>query len=166
MVHVPEILFVDDNLGDSELVEEAFRQYEVEARFRKVETGREALAVLREAAEHGHPLPDLVLLDVNLPQMSGHEVLREIRSDPALRDVEVVMLSASDRRRDIEESEALHAASYVIKPSNWDEYLVLVRSFQQRLKKREAESSDTAPTPEPLRRPGTLKGLEPELEES
>jgi CheY-like chemotaxis protein len=152
--HVPEILFVDDNPGDSDLVEEAFRQYEVEARFRKVDSGQKALDVLRDAAEAGHPLPDLVLLDVNLPVMSGHQVLSEIRSDPRLRDVEVVMLSASDRRKDIEESERLHATSYVIKPTEWDEYLVLVRSFQQRLKQREAE-----PEPPPLEPPPVLKAL-------
>jgi two-component system response regulator len=156
--HVPEILFVDDNPGDSELVEEAFRQYAVEARFRKVEDGQKALEVLRGAAEAGNPLPDLVLLDVNLPVKSGHEVLREIRADPKLRDVEVVMLSASERRRDIEESERLHAASYVIKPSDWDEYLVMVRSFQQRLKKKEAEANALAP-------PQPLKALEQEPEE-
>src|SRR5262245_29298641 len=127
MAHVPEILVVDDNPADCELVEEAFRHYEVEARFRRVEDGPRALELLHGAVRTGDALPDLVLLDVNLPSMSGHEVLRQLRSNPALRDLEVVMLSSSERRRDIEQSEALRAVSYVIKPRDWDEYLVLVR---------------------------------------
>lgn len=152
---IPEILFIDDNPADSDLVEEAFRQYEVPARFDKVTSGARALAQLRAAADDGRPLPDLVLLDVNLPLMDGHEILRAIRADPRLRDLQVVMLSSSDRRGDIEHAEALDAASYVIKPSNWDEYLVLVRGFQQRLKRREAETEA-----DPLAPPDDLRALQ------
>jgi two-component system, chemotaxis family, response regulator Rcp1 len=148
---LPEILFVDDNPGDSELVEEAFRQYDVPVRFHKVETGAQALGYLSERASSGEPLPDLVLLDVNLPAMNGHEVLQRIRSDPALADITVVMLSSSERRRDIEASERLEADSYLIKPANWDEYVVLVRSFEQRVaSKRE----------QPLQQPPRLSGLD------
>jgi CheY-like chemotaxis protein len=160
MGSVPEILFVDDNPGDSELIEEAFRQYDVPARFHKVGTGARALDFLHETVRDGAPLPDLVLLDVNLPVMSGHEVLRAIRADPALKDLEVVMISSSERRRDIEASEALEASSYLIKPANWDEYLVLVRAFEQRLKQR-----DTRREPGPLDPPPPLKGLQPGADE-
>jgi CheY-like chemotaxis protein len=161
----PEILFVDDNPADCELVEEAFRQYEVAARFTKIDSGPKALADLRGRAAAGRSLPELVLLDVNLPVMDGHEVLRQIRSDASLGELQVVMLSSSDRRRDIERSEQLHATSYVIKPSNWDEYLVLVRSFEQRLKRKEAHALHVpaeAPgdEPSPLTPPSTLPGLD------
>ena len=138
---LPEILFVDDNPAESELVEEAFRQYEMAVTVRKVDTGPKALAYLRETAASGGRLPDLVLLDLNLPLISGHEVLKTIRADPLLKDLQVVILSSSDRRHDIEKSEALQATAYVIKPTHWDEYLVLVRSFQQRLKQRHHPTS-------------------------
>jgi len=133
---VPEILFVDDNPSESELVEEAFRHYQMPVSLRKVDTGPKALAYLHSTLEAGGKLPDLVLLDLNLPLLSGHEVLQSIRADARLKDLPVVILSSSDRRHDIERSEALGATSYVIKPTHWDEYLVLVRSFQQRLKQR------------------------------
>ncbi len=148
--HLPEILFVDDNPGDSELVEEAFKQYEVPVRFHKVDSGAKALEFLSQRAASGEALPDLVLLDVNLPAMNGHQVLQRIRADPALAEVSVVMLSSSERRKDIEASEALKAESYVIKPTNWDEYLVLVRSFEQRM---------AAKREHPLQTPPTLPGL-------
>ncbi len=154
MDDLPEIMFVDDNPGDSELVQEAFRQYEVKARFTLIDNGNKALALLTSRLESGEPLPALVLLDVNLPVKSGHDVLRDIRLDPRMHDLQVIMLSSSERRKDIERSEQLQATSYVIKPSNWDEYLVLVRSFEQRIKRRELPI-ETSVTPPPA-----LPGLE------
>ncbi|MBA2481938.1 MAG: response regulator [Planctomycetes bacterium] len=151
MDQVPEILFVDDNPGDSELVEEAFRQYEVPVRFHKVSTGPQALAFLSQRSGSGEALPDLVLLDVNLPAMNGHQVLERIRADPALADIAVIMLSTSELPRDIAASERLKADSYVIKPVNWDEYLVLVRSFEQRI---------AAKREQPLQAPPKLPGLD------
>lgn len=154
---LPTVLFVDDNPGDIELVAEAFRQYGVPVRFRACATGQEALQLLHTAVAQGEPLPAMVLLDVNLPVLSGHEVLARIRGDPALAALPVVMLSSSDRRIDIERSEALAATSYVIKPTHWDEYVVLVRAFEQRLRQQQEPPQHVA---SPLTPPPLLPGLQ------
>ena len=158
---LPTVLFVDDNPGDIELVAEAFRQYGVPVRFLSCATGQEALRLLGDAVAQGQPLPAMVLLDVNLPVLSGHEVLARIRADPALAALPVVMISSSDRRIDIERSEALAATSYVIKPMHWDEYVVLVRAFEQRLRQQQQPQQAAL---SPLTPPPLLPGLQDEDE--
>jgi len=124
------ILVVDDNAGDARLTLEALREAAVGAEVAAVPDGEEALAYLRgEGAHAGAPRPDLVLLDLNLPRRDGREVLAEIKSDPALHAIPVIVLSTSAAPHDVSESYANHANAYLVKPIGLDEFTQLVRSI-------------------------------------
>ena len=112
-----EVLLVEDNPGDVRLTQEALKDEAAINNIMVVEDGEQALAFLRREGEHGDARrPDLILLDLNLPKMDGREVLAEIKSDPDLKRVPVVVLTTSQAERDILESYNLHANSYITKP--------------------------------------------------
>ena len=112
-----EILLVEDNPGDVRLTREALKEGAVASNLRVAEDGEAAMACLRRLNGCAHAsLPDLVLLDLNLPRKGGHEVLAEIRSDPQLRNLFVVVLSMSKAERDIHRAYDLSADCYVVKP--------------------------------------------------
>ena len=113
-----EILLVEDNPGDVLLARKALKRSAVEASLRVVRDGREAVQYLRQQGPYSDAArPDLVLLDINLPGWSGHDVLRQIKTDESLRAIPVVMMSSSDQPKDIRESYANHANSYITKPA-------------------------------------------------
>ncbi|MBN1551119.1 response regulator, partial [bacterium] len=100
-----EILLVEDNPGDVRLTQEAFRQSKISNRLHIVNDGLEALAYLRrEGRFRNAPVPDLILLDLNLPRKEGREVLEEIKQDITLRHIPVVVLTISDADNDILET--------------------------------------------------------------
>ena len=116
-----EILLVEDNPGDVRLTQEALKETKKPHRLSVVRDGIEALAFLRKEGEYrGAANPALVLLDLNLPRKDGREVLGEMRRDPALRDIPVIVLTASQADRDMLESGNLNA-NYINKPPAADE---------------------------------------------
>jgi two-component system, chemotaxis family, response regulator Rcp1 len=126
-----EILMVEDNPGDVRLTVEALKEAKVRNNLHTVEDGVEALAFLRREGRYADvPRPDLVLLDLNLPKMNGREVLAEIKEDPDLRRIPVVILTVSQAEQDIVKSYNLHANCYITKPVDLDQFLEVVKSIE------------------------------------
>jgi two-component system, chemotaxis family, response regulator Rcp1 len=125
------ILLVEDNPADMRLVREALAEGAVRAQLHWVASGEAALAFLRRQGEFADkPTPDLVLLDLNLPGLHGHEVLREIKSDPALLSIPVLILTSSSARRDVIEAYGAHANAYLVKPDDYAHFLGVVDSIR------------------------------------
>jgi two-component system, chemotaxis family, response regulator Rcp1 len=125
------IFLVDDNPADVRLTIEAMKDVEVFTRLDVARDGEEALAMLRDAVAGVRvPVPDLILLDLNLPKKDGREVLAEIKVDPCLRRIPVVVLTTSQAEEDVLRSYDLHANCYVIKPLDFDRYVDVVRSIE------------------------------------
>jgi CheY-like chemotaxis protein len=126
-----EILLVEDNPGDVRLTVEALRDAKVRNTLHVARDGEQAMRFLRREQEHASaPRPDLVLLDLNLPRKDGREVLAEIKQDPGLRCIPVVVLTSSEAEQDILRAYDLHANSYVTKPVKLEQFLSVVRSIQ------------------------------------
>ncbi len=125
-----EILMVEDDPDDRALTERGLARARLANRVTWKQTGEEALAYLRTAAAAGE-LPGLVLLDLNLPGMHGREVLAEMRRDPALTQMPVVVLTSSDSEADIDAAYSLHANCYVTKPVNLQQFLRVVEAIDE-----------------------------------
>lgn len=126
------ILLVEDNPGDARLTMEAFGVNGAPDRVRHVVDGVEALAFLRREGGHGKaPRPDLIVLDLNLPRLSGREVLAVIKADAALRCIPVVVLTTSQAEEDVLAAYNLHANCYVAKPPDLDSLLLAIRSIEE-----------------------------------
>ncbi len=125
-----EILMVEDNPGDVRLTREAFAYAGISGRLNVVHDGVEALAYLRretpflEAAR-----PDLILLDLNLPRKDGREVLAEIKADPLLKRIPVVVLTSSQAEEDVLRAYSLCANCYIPKPVLFDQFLRTIQSI-------------------------------------
>jgi len=127
-----EILMVEDNPGDVRLTREALKGGKVWNQLHVVEDGVAALDFLHRRAPHADaPRPDLILLDLNLPRVDGREVLQEIKSDPELRRIPVVVLTTSQADEDIVRSYNLHANAYVTKPVDFDRFIAAVRQIDE-----------------------------------
>jgi chemotaxis family two-component system response regulator Rcp1 len=125
------ILLVEDNPGDARLTQEALDEGKLINDLQVVTDGVEALACLRREGRYAHQeLPDLILLDLNLPKKDGREVLEEIKKDPVLRRIPVVVLTTSKAERDILRTYDLHANCYIIKPVDLDQFLAVARSIE------------------------------------
>jgi two-component system, chemotaxis family, response regulator Rcp1 len=126
-----EILLVEDNPGDVELTREAFYEGKIGNRLSVAKDGVEALAMLRKEGIHrDSPRPDIVLLDLNLPRKGGLEVLAELKDDPDLRSIPVVILTTSLSEEDIARSYHAHANCYISKPVDFDKFMAVVRSLE------------------------------------
>ena len=128
-----DILMVEDNPGDVELTRLALSRAKIALRdgLSVVDNGEDAMRFLRkEGAFSKAPSPDLVLLDLNLPGKSGREVLDEIKKDPELRIIPVVILTSSEAEADIVRSYKLHANAYVRKPLDLDQLNIIVQAIQ------------------------------------
>jgi two-component system, chemotaxis family, response regulator Rcp1 len=126
-----EILLVEDSPGDVDLTVEALSESGARCRVSVAADGVEAMQFLRrEGRFAGAPVPALILLDMNLPKKSGREVLAEVKSDPKLRHIPVVILTTSRAERDVLDAYALHANCYITKPVDLDRFLAVVRSIQ------------------------------------
>lgn len=121
------ILLVEDNADDEQLTLRAMRQSEVPNIILVARDGAEALDHLFGA--HGGRLPDLILLDLKLPKVSGLEVLQKLRTSEKTRSLPVVVLTSSDEEKDIIESYSLGANSYIRKPVDFDEFIDAVRQL-------------------------------------
>jgi CheY-like chemotaxis protein len=132
MKQVPiHILMVEDNEGDVLLAKEALKRAKVANTVTVVCDGVEALAYLKKQGKHADaPRPDLILLDLNLPRVDGRQVLAEIKPDPDLRQIPVVVLTSSAAEQDIARAYDLHANCYVVKPVDFDSLLQVVKSIE------------------------------------
>ena len=126
-----EILLVEDNPGDVRLAKEALREGDVNNNLHVASDGEEALRFLRRENGYGDAVrPDLILLDLNLPKLDGREVLAEIKADPTLRRIPVVVLTTSDADNDIARSYDLHANCYLPTPVDIEQFIVLIKSIE------------------------------------
>ena len=128
-----QVFMVDDNPDDIELTLEAFREIKSEYGFSfdVAQDGVEAMAYLRrEGAFAERPTPDLILLDLNMPRMNGFEVLEELKKDPELENIPVVVLSISQNKDDMARVKDLNASSYIVKPMNIEDYISVVKKIE------------------------------------
>jgi CheY-like chemotaxis protein len=126
-----EILLVEDNPGDVRLTVEALQEAKVLNNLNVAGDGMEAMAFLRREGPHADaPRPELILLDLNLPKKDGREVLSEIKEDPDLRRIPVVVLTTSKAESDIIKTYNLHANCYITKPVELDQFLEIVKSIE------------------------------------
>ena len=126
-----DILLVEDSPGDVRLTQEAFRDAKIANILHVVTDGDLALAFLHKTGAFVDAVrPNLILLDLNLPKKDGREVLAEIKSDPGLRRIPVVVLTTSNAERDILEAYGNHANCYITKPIHLDQFVHVVRSIE------------------------------------
>ncbi|AFZ72279.1 response regulator [Natronobacterium gregoryi] len=126
-----QLLLVEDNPGDVRLTEEAFGQGRSENDLHVVSDGGEALDFLTRQDEYADaPRPDLILLDLNLPRTGGEEVLKELKDDPELRPIPVIVLTSSQTEEDITRSYERHANAFLTKPVDPDEFIETIRAFE------------------------------------
>lgn len=123
------ILLVEDNEGDIFLTTEALEESKIINEISVVKDGQEALDFIFKS-EHTD-LPDLILLDVNLPKKNGHEVLKELKTHPVFKKIPVIMLTTSSSRRDIDQSYENHANCFITKPVEVSDFLEAVNSIEQ-----------------------------------
>ena len=126
------VLLVEDNHGDVILTKRAFKDARIANEMTVATTGEEALRMLQQDGEYvAIALPDLVLLDLNLPVMSGQDVLQAVKGDARLKHIPVVILSSSHAERDVVRSYNLHANGYVVKPVNLGNFSEVARKLEQ-----------------------------------
>ncbi|MFJ2645249.1 response regulator [Streptomyces sp. NPDC087420] len=126
------VLLVEDDPGDELMTREAFEDNKIRNALHVVRDGEEALDFLyRRGAYVDAPRPDLVLLDLNLPKYDGRQVLEQIKTDPELALIPVVVLTTSSAEEDILRSYKLHANAYVTKPVDIDQFIAAVRQIDQ-----------------------------------
>ena len=127
-----EILLVEDNPGDVRLTREALKDGKVQNRLHVVVDGVEAMAFLRREGKYADsPRPDVILLDLNLPRKNGREVLAEVKSDPELMRIPVVVLTTSVDEQDVLRAYEYHANCYITKPVDLEQFLTVIRSIEE-----------------------------------
>jgi chemotaxis family two-component system response regulator Rcp1 len=127
-----EILLVDDNPGDVALTKVALRDAKIMNEVHVANDGAEALAYLkRQGMFRGAARPDLVLLDLKMPKVDGYQVLAEMKADPELRRIPVVVMSSSSAEKDLARAYDAQISAYLIKPSNFDEYFNAIRAVKE-----------------------------------
>jgi len=125
-----EILLVEDNEDDIILTREAFEENRLANKLNVVKTGMDAIKYLKKEEPFSDAVkPNIILLDLNLPEMSGIEVLQNIKNEDNLKDIPVVILTTSNLEQDIIKSYKLHASCYINKPVNLDEFFELIKVF-------------------------------------
>jgi len=129
-MHECEILLIEDNPADVLLIREAFKEVRLRNRISVAGDGEQALQYLQKQAPFADVgRPDLILLDLHLPKRSGREVLAEIKNDPDLAEIPVIILTTSSEDEDIHQAYRLHANCYLTKPVDIDSFLTLVRGI-------------------------------------
>jgi two-component system, chemotaxis family, response regulator Rcp1 len=130
MKTTPEVLLVDDNPADIDLTSEVLAKSKRHFRVHTVADGAEAIAFLRRQGKYTQaPSPDLVVLDLNLPRKDGREVLSDIKADPSLAKIPVVIFTTSQADSDVSRSYELGANCYLRKPGNLEDFVAVVQSM-------------------------------------
>lgn len=129
--HLIDVLLVEDNPGDVRLTLEALKEAKIYNKINVVTNGVEAIDYLRRNGIYSQAVrPDLILLDLNLPRKDGREVLEEIKQDPILKRIPIVVLTTSKAEEDILRTYELHANCYINKPVDLDQFMRVVKSIQ------------------------------------
>jgi CheY-like chemotaxis protein len=132
LLNAIDVLLVDDDPGDTLMIREAFEHNKVRNALASVADGVQAMQYLRREGEYGDvSRPDLILLDLNLPRKDGRQVLAEIKGDPALSTIPVVVLTTSHAEEDVLRSYQLHANAYVTKPVDFERFIEVVRQIDE-----------------------------------
>jgi CheY-like chemotaxis protein len=127
-----EILLIEDNPGDARLTREALSQSKVSNNLHHARDGEEAMRFLKREGQFANaPTPDLVLLDLNLPRRDGREVLEDVKRDPLLKHIPVVVLTSSEAEEDILRSYRLHANCFITKPVDLEQLTKVVQAIEQ-----------------------------------
>ena len=131
-VEVIDVLLIEDNPGDVRLTQEALRDGKMINKLSVVSDGVDALDYLRQKGRYGGAMrPDLILLDLNLPRKDGREVLTEIKADPDLKRIPVVVITSSKSDEDVLRSYNLHANCYITKPVDLAGFIRVVKSIEE-----------------------------------
>lgn len=126
-----EILLVEDNPADIEIAQESFYECALLNKLNVVDNGEDAMKYLHQELPFNDAVqPDIILLDLNLPKKNGHEVLHEIKQDPHLRKIPVIVLTSSKAEEDIAKSYDLHANCYISKPVDFDKFISLAKTIE------------------------------------
>ena len=126
-----EVLLVEDSEADAVMVEETLLESKLKMNLTIVPDGVEAMRLLRQQDQYRkHQLPDLIILDLNLPRKDGREVLAEVKEDPVLKKIPVVVLTTSSADEDILRSYELHANCYITKPLDFDQFAKIVANIE------------------------------------
>jgi CheY-like chemotaxis protein len=126
-----EILLIEDSLPDVRLTERALKKSTLAKQVSVVRDGEQALAFLRRQGEYANaPRPDIILLDLGLPKKNGAEVLAEIKKDPALKRIPVIVLTSSDAEEDVLDTYNHHANAYTKKPVDMDEFVRTIKMIE------------------------------------
>ena len=131
MNHI-DILLVEDSPADVLITREAFAEFKIVNTLYVVEDGVEAMAFLNQDGKYASvPRPDLILLDLNLPRKNGREVLAEVKNDPRLKNIPVVILTTSHSEQDVLEAYDQHANCYIVKPVGFENFVEAVKTIHQ-----------------------------------
>jgi two-component system, chemotaxis family, response regulator Rcp1 len=126
-----DILLVEDNPGDVRLIREGLRDGKILNELSTVSDGQQAMDLLHQQGSYAHARrPELILLDLNLPRKDGREVLREVKTDPNLRSIPIVIITSSPVEEDILKSYNAHANCYITKPLDLHKFITVVKSIE------------------------------------
>ena len=127
-----EILLAEDNDNDVELTRQGFKRAKLLVNLYRVGDGEECMAFLRKQGKYADaPTPDLILLDLNMPKMSGEQVLQEMLKDESLKSLPVVILTTSEQAEEILKMYKMRCSSYIVKPVDFDQFLKVVRAITE-----------------------------------
>ena len=125
------VLLCEDNLGDIYLIEKSFHRSKISYNIDRVVTGNNVMAYLRQEDRYRYASrPDILMLDLNLPGKHGFEILQEIKADPSLKAIPIVILTSSRAKKDVLTSYRLQASCYIVKPSDLQAFLEAIRQIE------------------------------------
>ncbi|MCX8094457.1 MAG: response regulator [Candidatus Goldbacteria bacterium] len=126
-----EILLIEDDAADSRLILETLKSFETKVNMHQVQNGVDAIYFLNQQGKYKEaPKPDIIILDIKLPNKDGFELLKEIKQNEKFKKIPVVVLTSSDSIEDINKSYLLHANCYITKPIGLDEFIKVMRKIE------------------------------------
>jgi CheY-like chemotaxis protein len=126
------ILLIEDNPADTRIIKEIFKEFKTKTKLHIINNGIEALKFINKKEKYKNtPGPDLILLDLNLPQINGFEVLKEIKTNNKLKNITVIVLTTSTNQEDFLKAQKLQADCFITKPLHYDEYNILLQHVEE-----------------------------------